>query len=731
MKAPALLFFFLAKFVKATEIASPVPVSLERDEQVKEPALERHSVKVSLLDILKNDSCQREYKRFFSSPIKFPADPEGLNRYPLHYAIMYKSYRCVQVITHCTDVYGLGGDDTGLAVLNHEDYLGRKAIHYAIKYFPLVAVKCLTHKMLNDEKIIETIIKSTLYENPLPHIDLLATITLKSKSPEAIFVQIMKEFINSENRNSFVYETFLDYYLNQIFCESNSDSSNGTYFDKAGISLDKYYELYILAIEKGCYPFLKASFLLKKLHVSARDVRFMDKILSLIRTAAGANDAFVVKHTMKTFKYIMGDQYVTKLKEHISASSISDYFLENFELDENIQESDLYSKEYSSGNLNDKENFFLAIRSAFDLDFILPEPTENISDRDGPFVKIANDILNVLEKKTDFEDLSAEMKTDYLNNLPRFILNSVPLDFVIALHNPSALQYLPDDRIKDLINTPVYEDDYEDVNRIPSVLDLIACYTPEAYPMNLIKKEVLPMYVLKSIKFVNSSECPVADEIKSQFMFNVDVKTILKKNLIETNSSWTKFKVVLSDKSTHDIESFIATSLSKNNCEFAYRTALSRNIKLSLINISTILYTANLHGKREVFDYVVKFVDLGFREGEILMDVLNLQVQILNYWQVNDRSAGVLLIKLWQLNPAIVNMTFKLKPKGTEHSLFRFFLTLGTETAFDVLHSLCTLENLEISAEDFNHSSAKLAENPDNKQYRLYNNYAKDKRQGK
>ena len=65
MKAPALLFFFLAKFVKATEIASPVPVSLERDEQVKEPALERHSVKVSLLDILKNDSCQREYKRFF------------------------------------------------------------------------------------------------------------------------------------------------------------------------------------------------------------------------------------------------------------------------------------------------------------------------------------------------------------------------------------------------------------------------------------------------------------------------------------------------------------------------------------------------------------------------------------------------------------------------------------------------------------------------------------------
>ena len=96
------------------------------------------------------------------------------------------------------------------------------------------------------------------------------------------------------------------------------------------------------------------------------------------------------------------------------------------------------------------------------------------------------------------------MKTDYLNNLPRFIFNSVPLDFVIALHNPSALQYLPDDRIKDLINTPVYEDDYEDVNRIPSVLDLIACYTPEAYPMNLIKKEVLPKYVLKSIKFVNS-----------------------------------------------------------------------------------------------------------------------------------------------------------------------------------------------------------------------------------
>lgn len=774
-----LLLFHPALLIQAIEI--------DAEEDLKTELEAKDGL--SFFDTLKTDRCDSSFMaknwKLFLHPIPFPGDPDGMNRYPLHVAIMHKSYICVQLIIHhfqqadeedseifTNNIYYTSKQDKvilPLLLLNHEDYFGKRAIDYAIKYFPSMASKFLTSEMLNYDTWIAKIIETAMHGNPSLHLELLIIITLRSKNPQETFFGVLRAFINSTSSNLAIYRIFLEDYLKQILTEQpfGSDVFRNI-FEGEKIRIGIYSDLVCKAIDRSCYSFLKSTALLPLLTaVSEKDAEMAKVINIWVMKAASTKDPLISKYLLNLLSNLSWD--LTDILEFVYLSkAISKSLWIEYNSERQFHRIDSYSstrKRIKNNKVMYPQYFAKYLPLAFDLKFIPAEPTDEISEELRPFVDTANEIRKVLDKDA-FEPLSEEEKIELVSGLPKFVLTAIPVGLMMALHNPDALYYLPADRRADLMDTPVYSKvgpDGNDVVLIPTVLDLIGCYAPKAFPYSWAAASGHPAnhYAIKTLNFVFSADCHVASSVKSELLRHYQFDTLKIRAAINSGSKFVQFNGFLFDKSTEALEAFIDyLVVNTRNYELIYRIASGRNIQLSLPQIYAIItkedsfaksklqHSSNfekealMKAKMEIrtgiiafLNYIYKFNELGFKEAEVRLDHLSsLQRWFLELLSspirdvITVKRIKVLLLRLWQSCPELVNAVADSK---TKISLFRYLLNIkSSETALDLLNCLCASGQLKLSKEDLEAAESKVTENNNGEnhyKYKFYRDFAADK----
>ena len=681
MLSPLLALLLFTKLLSATEILElvqdekPKIINIPATSDTSDTAETTDHFSMNLVDILEKDLCTEEmileHMDYFYSPLMYPAVKDGgLNRYPIHLAIMHNSDKCIQLITHhYYESYGESADINDL-----HDYLMQNVLDYAIQYYPQISLRFLTHNIIKNDKSVENVLKLTMFDNPLPHVDLLATLTIKSPKDVDTLAKVLEMFIVSDYCNSEVYEIFLRIYLGQVFRRGFNTTENrpmflGTLMYNSRITYEVFQKVYFYAMKYKCYTLLKSEEL-KAFILWPEDTKLLDQIAPAFLTEAKkSKDPLVVKYTLNFLEYKFVNVKIFKTgKDQISWS--------------------LYDRALDKYPPVAKKDFIDNLWKVFDLDFIPDEIRDGADMRRLQFIFLAECIIMILKRDDLFESKTDEQKAHFLEVLPQYMWHTIPVDFAIALHNPGALKYLFESEVKKrkFINEPVYVGDRGEF--VPTVIDLVACYAPESYPKNSLLKLDASEYddvLKKSTKFVESEACPVAPERKGEFMKQHTLKRLAR--TVGKHSKLPQFKAAMIDRPSREVKDFLESVMrTATNCKMAYTIAVSRDMKIPLSHIVEMLnalddklkspYEARRSRRETISEaafFVLKMLELGIKEDDSnTQDFVNLQYKILEYMRTYEGyihpTFRVILVKLWGMRPEIVNEENPVKP--VEESVF-------------------------------------------------------------